>query len=343
MRPLSILSVVITASFVLGFCGCGKDSSKSVLKAAAAAATPSPDHVVAMVNGTPLTWADMEKRSSGFLKDDVETNHLIIPSNRLDEAKEHFRRKSIKAFVFKTVMMDEAAKQGIKLVESDRQEGLRSLAFSLKARNWTTNDFFLKGPMGEAMMRREFEDGMVIDKLLRTNVRNKLKISDKEIADTIVMIDQTNTLKRAQLESIRKQLKEGADFEDIARKVSECPSAKKGGDLGEFARGKMLKDLETAAFSQDVGAIGPVVQSRFGYHILKVTAHSPAQKATASTPAVPETVRLSHILIKHIPVDRKRITDSIMRTKYNVGVENYYRELKSKAKIECYLYKDMAF
>ncbi len=343
MRSLYFLSVLISSALALFFCGCGQDSSKNVLKTAPSIADPAPDHIVAMVNNTPLTWADMEKRASGYLKDDIENNHLIIPSNRLDEAKEYFRRKSIKAFVFKTIMMEEAALQGIKLVEADRQEGLRSLAFSLKTRNWTTNDFFKKGPLGEAMMRREFEDGMMIDKLLNINVRSKLKISDKEVADTIILIDQTNALKRTQLEGIRKQLNEGANFEDVARTVSECPSAKKGGDLGEFARGKMLKDLENAAFSQEVGTIGPVIQSRFGYHIVKVTAHSPAQKATASTPAVPETVRLSHILIKSIPVERKRITDSILRTKYNTAVENYYRGLKAKAKIECYLYNDMSF
>ena len=90
----------------------------------------------------------------GSLKDDVEVNHLIIPTNRMEEAKEHFRRRSINAFVFKTVMMEEAAKEKIQLSEADRQEGRRSLAVSLKSRNWTTNDFFLKGPMGEAMMRR---------------------------------------------------------------------------------------------------------------------------------------------------------------------------------------------
>ena len=343
MRYLSLLSFVVTSILALGLSGCGKGSSANALKPADQAATPASDHIVAIVNGTPLTWEEMEKRATGYLKDDVDTNHLIIPTNRMDEAKEHFRRKSIKAFVFKTVMMEEAAKQSIKLVEADRQEGLRSLAVALKPRNWTTNDFFLKGPMGETMMRREFEDGLVIDKLLKNNVRNKLKISDKEIADTIALIDATNELKRVKLEGVRKQLLDGASFEDTARTVSECPSAKKGGDLGEFARGKMIKEFEDAAFSQEIGVIGPVIKTSFGYHIIKVAAHSPAQVATGSTPAIPETIRLSHILLKLVPVDRKRITDSILRSKYNSEVENYFRELKAKSKIECLLYKDMAF
>ncbi|HPB10917.1 MAG TPA: peptidylprolyl isomerase [Kiritimatiellia bacterium] len=296
-----------------------------------------------MVNGTPLSWADMEKRAMGYLKDDVEVNHLVIPTNRMAEAKEHFRRRSIKAFVFKTVMLEEAAKQKIQLAEMDRQEGLRALAVSLKSRNWTTNDFFMKGPMGEAMMRREFEDGLVIDKLLKQKVRDTLKVSDKEIAESVALLKATNQATRVKLDGIRKQLLDGADFADTARTVSQCPSAKNGGDLGEFTRGKMLKDFEQAAFTQEIGVIGPVIETRFGYHVLKVTARTPATEATATTPAVPATVRVSHILLKSVPIDHKRLIDSIVRTKYKAGVDAYFRDLKSKSKIECLIYPDMTF
>ncbi len=326
------------------FCGCGReDASRDTLKPVAQPAEMSPDYVVAMVNGTPLSWADMEKRAMGYLKDDVEVNHLVIPTNRIDEAKEHFRRRSVKAFVFKTVMMDEAAKQKIQLSDADRQEGLRALAISLKSRNWTTNDFFMKGPMGEAMMRREFEDGLVIDKLLRQKVRDTLKVTDKEIAESKALLEATNQATRVKLEGIRKQLLDGADFADTALTVSQCRSAKKGGDLGEFTRGKMLKEFEHAAFTQEVGAVGPVIETRFGYHVLKVTARTPATESTASSPAVPETVRVSHILLKSVPIDHKRLTDSIVRAKYKAGVDAFFRDLKSKSKIECFIYPDMTF
>jgi len=344
MRPLPRLTaVLLSAAFALVICGCGKKSTQDVLKPAAQPPPPNPEHVVAVVNDTPLTWADMEKRAMGFLKDDIETNHLIVPTNRMEEAKEHFRRRSISAFVFKTVMMDEAAKNKITLTPADRQDGLKNLAIALKTRNWTTNDYFLKGPMGEATMRSEFEDGLLIDKLLKTQVRSKLKIGNQEIADMIALIDATNDLKRVTLEGVRKQLAEGADFGDVARNLSECASAKNGGDLGELARGKMPKAFDDAAFAQEIGTISPVVATPYGYHLIKVNAHTPAKEATASTPAVPETIRASHILLKQIPVDRKQITDSILRAKFKAGVDTYYRELKANAKIECYLYKDMKF
>ena len=347
MRPITTIAMFLSSAFVLSFCGCGKDKEQPAgTPPPATAAAPvemAPDHIVAMVNGTPLTWAVMEQRAMGFLKDDVETNHLVIPNGRMEEAKEHFRRRSISTFVYKTVMMDEAAQQNIALANSDRQEGLRVLANTLKARNWTTNDFFQKGPMGEEVMRREFEDGLVIDKLLKKNVREKIKVDDKDIADMTAMLEATNQVKLVKLENVRKQLLDGADFADTARNVSEDESAQKGGDLGEFTRGKMLRDFEQAAFTQEIGAVGPVLRTRHGFHILKVTARTPATPATDSSPAVPETVRLSHILLKTIPVDHKKITDAIVRTKYNEGMKELYRELKSKAKIECFLYPDMEF
>ena len=343
MRPIMLSSTVLLSALLIGFCGCGKSSKKPIAQISTRPKDPAPSYVVAMVNKTPLTWAELDKRAMGYLKDDVDTNHLIIPTNRMDEAKEYFRRRAIHAFVFKTLMTDEAMRQNMRVTESDRQQSLRNLAISLKSRNWTTNDFFTKGPLGEANMRREFEDGLLIDKLLRQSVSTTLRPDDKEIAHAIEVIGATNDLKRAKLDTIRKQLLEGANFEDVARNVSEDSSAKSGGDLGEFARGKMEKPFEDAAFSQKVGAIGPIVETIHGYHIIKVAAHTPAHAATASTPAIPETVRASHILIKRIPVDRKRISDSIQKNKYNIAIQKYFADLKSKSKIECYLYKDMTF
>ena len=72
-------------------------------------------------------------------------------------------------------------------------------------------------------------------------------------------------------QQIIQQIKGGSSFEDIARKVSTCPSGKSGGDLGFFARNKMVKPFEDAAFNLDVGQLSAPVKTQFGYHIIKVT------------------------------------------------------------------------
>lgn len=59
-------------------------------------------------------------------------------------------------------------------------------------------------------------------------------------------------------------------FEDAAKEKSTCPSGAKGGDLGEFGKGQMVKEFEDAAFTAEIGAIVGPVQTQFGYHLIKV-------------------------------------------------------------------------
>jgi len=80
-----------------------------------------------------------------------------------------------------------------------------------------------------------------------------------------------NKEKRAQAKDVLRRLKEGEDFEKLARKYSEGPTKAKGGDLGYFTRGEMVKEFDQIVFEDlDIGDISGVVESRFGYHIIKL-------------------------------------------------------------------------
>ncbi|HIE11585.1 MAG TPA: hypothetical protein EYP62_08225 [Kiritimatiellae bacterium] len=84
--------------------------------------------------------------------------------------------------------------------------------------------------------------------------------------------------KRKKAEELRQQLLQGADFAELAKKYSDCPSRTRGGELGMIARKQTVPAFEEAAFSQKIGEIGPVVETRFGYHIIQVTDHQPARE-----------------------------------------------------------------
>ena len=333
----------LTACALMLSSGCGGDAPEQPLKPAQAPSTPAPDYVVAMANGTPLIWKNMDRRAMGYLKDEQTTNHLIIPKSRMEDAKEHFRKRAIKAFVFKTLMMEAATKSGIKVVPKDKTEGLKRLAKSLKSRNWTTNDFFNNGPMPPAVMHKEFDDSLIIDKYISAKVLDKLTLEKGDVQKMIDSINATNELKHAQINNIRQQLLDGANFEELAEKYSACGSAKKGGDLGEFGRGKMNKTFEKAAFSQKIGEIGPVFKTPYGWHIVKVASHNQKKDATDSTPELPESVRVSHILIQHLPVKKIKIIDKLKKKRFEIESKQLYRELLNKADVKCFLYEDIQF
>ena len=75
------------------------------------------------------------------------------------------------------------------------------------------------------------------------------------------------TEKEAQ--AVMMRLEKGEKFANVAREVSLCPSGKRGGDLGSFGRGKMVKEFEQAAFALQKGQISPIVKAKFGYHIVR--------------------------------------------------------------------------
>jgi parvulin-like peptidyl-prolyl isomerase len=69
--------------------------------------------------------------------------------------------------------------------------------------------------------------------------------------------------------TVIERLNKGEKFANIAKEMSLCPSGKRGGDLGTFTRGKMVKEFETAAFILQKGQTSPMVKTKFGYHIIK--------------------------------------------------------------------------
>ena len=77
--------------------------------------------------------------------------------------------------------------------------------------------------------------------------------------------------KQGQALEIKKKLDAGEEFKALAEKFSSCPSKKKGGDLGFFGRGQMVKEFETAVYSMKVGDISDPIKTKFGYHIIKRT------------------------------------------------------------------------
>jgi len=115
-----------------------------------------------------------------------------------------------------------------------------------------------------------------------------------------------------------KQARAGADFAKLAQDNSSCPSSKQGGDLGYFGKGQMVKPFEDAAFALKPGEISGVVETQFGYHIIKAV----EKKA-------PSKVALEDV--------KPKIEESLKRRKVGEAVNNTLEEARKKSKIELFL------
>ncbi|WP_199614532.1 peptidylprolyl isomerase [Paenibacillus alkalitolerans] len=124
---------------------------------------------------------------------------------------------------------------------------------------------------------------------------------------------------KEEAEAIVKQLKEGADFAELAEEKSKDPgSAAKGGDLDFFGKGQMMPEFEEAAFKTPVGELSGIVETDYGFHIIKVT-----DKKEAKTPTFDEK--------------KEEIRETLVQQQTNEKSQAYIEELRSKAKIENYL------
>jgi parvulin-like peptidyl-prolyl isomerase len=115
----------------------------------------------------------------------------------------------------------------------------------------------------------------------------------------------------AKIVAIKKEIDNGADFPECAKKYSDCPTGKSGGDLGSFPRhGVMVEEFANAAFAAEVGKVSDPVKTQFGYHLIKVTAHSP-----------PKDVSFGDV------------KDKVRETLVAIEITNLLKDLRAKAKV----------
>ena len=128
---------------------------------------------------------------------------------------------------------------------------------------------------------------------------------EKVSAKHILVNDEKTALE------VLEKIKAGKAFEEAAQECSTCPSGSKGGDLGEFGRGQMVKEFEEAAFNAEVGELVGPVKTQFGYHLIKVESKKDA-----------DTLPFEEV--------KDRIQQMLLPQKQNMVYSKKYEELKEK-------------
>ena len=286
--------------------------------------------VVAKVNGTDITAGEIQKVIGMFRKQMGPR----VPPEQFEAALPRLRERIVEELVMRQIMLGEVAKQGISLSDSEFAEIKAELAAELPP-GTSLETYMAESGTTEAEMREQ----MAVRKMVMAKAEAVAKPTDEEIqkfydenkegfsqgetvAASHILIkvdpaddDAAKAAKRARLEDLRKQVLEGADFAELAKANSDCPSASSGGDLGSFGRGQMVPEFEDAAFSQPVGSVGEIVETQFGFHLIKVTEHQDA-KATDFSEA------------------KTRISDILYSQKQQDVVKEYVEGLRKQADVQ---------
>ena len=286
--------------------------------------------VVAKVNGKDITEGEIHK-VLGLFKKQMGAR---VPPDQMEAALPRIRERIVEELVMRQIMLAEVAKQGISLSDSEFAEIKQELAAELPA-GTTLETYMAETGTTETEMREQ----MAVRKMIMAKADALAKPTDEEIqkfydenkegfaqgetvtaSHILIKLDPTDdeaakAAKRARIEDLRKQALEGADFAELAKANSDCPSASAGGDLGSFGRGQMVPEFEDAAFSQPTGSVGEVVETQFGYHIIKVTEHQEA-KAIDFNEA------------------KARISDILFSQKQQDAVKEYVEGLRKQADVQ---------
>ncbi len=308
MNKINIVGTAILAGAMVIGCGKQEKPTSPVEKLAAPATSAAADNTgtAVEIDGKVLTVAALNADVEKILAPQLAAGRL--PTNQLAEARQFYRNKLAQSFLMENAMVAKAKQLGYFVTDEERKareaEFLKATAGSPDAPK-SFAEFAEKFPLGKDRALQEFEDGILIDKMLRTEAAKSKKDVSAEVEKIIANCTSNDVAALAKIKDLKAELDSPActnvaeKFAELAEANSDCPSGKRAkGDLGEFTHGQMVKEFDEAAFALPVGKVSDIVRTSFGYHLILVTEKKPAVEAKDGKAAEPEKVKASHILIK---------------------------------------------
>lgn len=253
------------------------------------------DAKVAEINGVIITQAQFDKELSIHL-DRVARQGQQVSDDQLAAMKKDI----LEGLIEREVLYQESQKTGIKVSDQTIDEQLAAIKkrFPSEAEY---NNALSKMNLTEDEVKKQISRGLAIRDLIEQQITGKIVITEAETKayydGNPQMFKQPEQIKashilikvdagaaeaqkaeaRKKIETVQQKIKDGGDFAELAKEYSEGPSNARGGDLGYFRRGQMVKPFEDAAFAMKANEVSEIVETRFGYHIIKVYDLKPEQ------------------------------------------------------------------
>ncbi|RLA89192.1 MAG: peptidylprolyl isomerase [Deltaproteobacteria bacterium] len=291
---------------------------------------------VAEVNGVVITQTEFDREFQDVKQRLIRMGKSVNKSN-LQQIKKNVLEKLIGL----ELLYQESQKEGFKVDKAKVSEEFDKIKKRFKNEADFKNILSRLG-YTEISLKKQIKREIAIHQFIEEKFVKKITILDKDLKAyydshkelfkqpeqvrarhiLIKVSPQANAEEKAlalkKIEEVQKKVKKGEDFATLAKEYSQGPSSTKGGDLGYFKRGQMVKPFEDVAFSLKPGEVSDIVKTRFGYHLIKVIDKKP------------ETI-IAYNKIK------EKLSEFLKQRKVQKEVTDYVEELKKKAKVKRFL------
>jgi len=291
---------------------------------------------VAVVNGSVIAQKDFDRELISVQQ------RLLASGKSLNDAQfSEVKKNLLENLINMELLYQEAQKSGVAVDDAIVEEHLAKLKKQFGSEK-EFKEALEKMNASEAALRAQSKKGLTVKEFVDKKIIQDVVVPDKEVRDfydshpnsfrqpeqvkaSHILIkaepeakDEEKALARKKLKGIQKRVEKGEDFATLAKEYSEGPSGARGGDLGYFGRGQMVKPFEEVAFSLKPGEVSEIVETNFGYHLIKCVDKKP------------ETT----VAYKDI---KEKLRQFLKQKKGREKMGSYIETLKKNAKIERYL------
>jgi peptidyl-prolyl cis-trans isomerase C len=263
---------------------------------------------------------------------------LHLTQEQVEGMKDMVKKQAAENLINRALLREAADREGIKASEQEVDERVEMIKSKFDSPEAYSQQLAVLG-ITQRDLRDEMETALRMEKILQKHVgkienptdaevesfykENQERFKQPEMVRASHILVKTEpdesqperTSKRLEAAKLLGEIHNGADFGRLAAQHSACPSKERGGDLGYFERGRMVKPFEDAAFSLNAGDVSDLVETQFGYHIVKVT----DRKQETTTP---------------LENAKDDIRDFLKERKRERAVKAYTDKLRSEATIE---------
>lgn len=257
-------------------------------------ATRNVDQILATVDGEVITESEVIKVIAPI----AQQYKSVYTGQELEDKIFELKRETLEQLVQNQLILKEAAELKVDVSDIDVDQRIKEISMRIKDKNQFR--LLVKSEYGsEDAFRKAIKEQIIIKTVLSQVISPRVTVSMREVkkyyadnADQFkedeqvkirhFMLSKTPEITWTELEAktgeILKLVKDGEDFETLIKQNSQAPNAKEGGDMGFVARGKVLKEIEDAAFSLPIGQISDPIKTKIGYHLIRVDAIKKARK-----------------------------------------------------------------